>query len=220
MISVIEQLKQQEIINSNIIKEIKDSINNQYPHYPPKQKAQIFANSIYHAIEESLPNYSTEIKKSIRNILIRQKLSESTLTISFQDVVESSIGVETNEELQPQLLKWLQASTDIDVEIIEKFVSSSFNMGLNAAKEVAVTSQFNVSNINVEHEKGRHQLKKKYIAVAIASLLIMVPLVYGVNKAFTENNQVDTGKVIENKKGITDRPLNEFPSYFQYKPIN
>ncbi|HHY73309.1 MAG TPA: hypothetical protein GX497_08795 [Bacillus bacterium] len=234
MTSIIEQLSNQEIINSKIIKKIKDSINNQYPHYTSKQRARMIAVIIYNIIERSLPNYSNEVKRSIRNSLIKQKLSGNTLIINFQDVVEYSVEVVATEELHPKLLEWLHTRTDIEIESIEKFVSTILEMDDFAAEDTAATSQVNISDVyeqklftseSVKRSpeltyKNKRQIYRKYIIAAIAALSITISLVYGLEKAYLVKNASADNQITENKKETTLRQANALPSYLQYEPIN
>lgn len=231
--SIIEQLSKQEIINSEKIKKIQDSINNQYPHYSSKQKAQRLAAQIHDVIERSLPEYSIEAKKSIRNSLIQNKLSANSLAISFQDIFESSIELVSTEELKTKLPEWLQARTDIENSGIEQFLQSILEIDQIAAKEVAVTSQIAMSEIPQVKQfsaeslpslntlsNNKKQLSKKQLIAAIAAFFIMVPVVLWVGRINVASNESNNVNVAENKEETIVRQENELPSYLQYQPIN
>ena len=234
MISILDQLSQQEIINSKIIKQLKDSINGQFPHYTSKQKAQKLAGAIYELIERSLPNFSREVKKDVRNSIINRNLTVNSFTINSQDIFESILEIVTAEELQKQLPEWLQTKIDIEVESLEKYVSALIGNKAGAKEEIAAAIQLNYQEVNSNgqfftesitvpaelNQTDKQEINKKFLTAALAAFFILVPIVYGVEKVYLANDEQKDVNVIENTAGTEVMPENALPDYLQYKQIN
>lgn len=236
MTEIFEQLSQEEIINTKHIIKIKESIDVQYPHYTSKQKANKLANIIHDIIERSLPNYSNETKRNVRNSLLEHKLSPNSLTINSNDVVDFSLELVESKELQAHLPKWLQTKVDIEIQWIENYVNRQVEIRVKAKEEIAVTSmdiavmrQFDIVNPNdllyesfppKPNSYQKPLINRKYITAAIAALFIMIPTIHIVEKVYTESNQSSAIEVIEPKPARPTYLTNALPSNLQYEPIN
>ncbi|WP_017755377.1 hypothetical protein [Calidifontibacillus oryziterrae] len=124
MNSINKQLSQEEIVNPMLIQQIQQQINLQFPHYTSKQKAFKLATMIHNKIDQSLPNYSNTTKKNVRNALLVTKLSPNSFTINSKDIIDTSIHIARNEELETSLPRWIQSKFNIEPTSIENYVNN------------------------------------------------------------------------------------------------
>ncbi len=197
MTSFNEQLLQIEVIDQESIMEIREQINAQYQTLTSKQKARILAKTIYDRIDSSLPNFSPETKKSIRMELLSKNLSNKSLSISANDIIETSKGLATQEELEKELAQWVQ----------EKVVAST---------EIFIPEP--IISLNQEIQKNKLKKYKPYILGATAIVSIFFIIVLGMDSL--------TPKTVENATAgelstspVQERVPNELPPSLQFEQI-
>lgn len=224
-----EQLLQIEVLDQHRIKELKERINVRYETSTSKQKATILAQAIHTIIDNSLPNFSTETKRSIRMELMNKKLAANSLSISANDIIESSIELATQEELEKELSQWLLKKIDTDLNNVEIYLDNLLQRRQNVENEIACSTelekqpiihQVDGSNL-ITNDFTIKNILQKYkaffvgaTAIILASFFIILSLEYPEQKSI-EN--ASAGKV-ESK--INEIKPNELPSYLQYENID
>ncbi len=235
MTPISKQLSKKEVINNNQIKEIKEAINIQYQSATSKEKATLFAKSIYDIIDNSLPNFSTQSKRNVRMALINRKLSTNSLSINANDIVEYSIEFVPLEELNKELLIWVKNEVEVDPDLVEKYLDNLLNSYKKIESEIAASNYPNLNEMveiaNIQVDEAISPLKeiffseqKKWRAVFLGATLIFfvilpIILIFDNSTEKTIDTPInETVKAVEKeiKVGIP----NELPSHLQYKSIN
>ncbi|SDZ39121.1 hypothetical protein SAMN05421736_111120 [Evansella caseinilytica] len=231
-----KQLSQKEIINKKQITKIREFINVQYQASTPKEKATILAKMIYDIIDDTLPNVSTESKKSVRQALMKRKLSTNSLTINANDVFECMIEFATQEELEEELFVWVKKEVELDANMVEEYIVNLLHRDQTAESELAVSSDTYASEIvnqsAIQVDEASLQLPKKqqrsympYLLGAISIFLfclIYLPSILSKDSNMIENTgDHEINETVESPAtGVKVRMPNELPSYLQYQSIN
>ncbi|RSK27695.1 hypothetical protein EJF36_12880 [Bacillus sp. HMF5848] len=220
---IFEELIKEEVINQDHIIQLKNSINVKYPHDTPKQKARILAKEVFNIIENALPNYSNETKKSVRHFLLQQNLVSHTLTITLNDIVDASFQVVEDNEVLKELPLWLETKSDFDLDDIEQFVSAQLEIRSNE-REVAASATSNALTQTVQAMPKEEfpSVKNSYVIAAIICFLIAIPLLQTIDMQDSEVPQTISTEVTEVKNVVEEevRLNNALPNKLQYQPIN
>ncbi|WP_102272885.1 hypothetical protein [Cytobacillus massiliigabonensis] len=223
-----EQLLKIEVINEAGIKEIKEQLSNQYGELSSKEKASILAKTIHRMIDQSLPNFSKETKKSIRMELMSKKLSANSLSISANDIIESSIGLATREEIEKELPQWVYKKVDVDVRetelnIIEDLLNSYQKNEITYTIEPVCHPSISTNENKLADTNKRSFLRKYrslYLGVSAFVCIAFVVIIF-VERPVQEPLESAKGQAVENKAASSSqRSPNNLPSYLQYEKIN
>lgn len=223
-----EQLLQKEVIDENRIKKIRDRIDIRYETYTSKQKARILAQTIHSLIDHSLPNFSTDTKKSIRKELMQKKLSTNSLSISAKDIIESSVELATEEELEAELSQWVLKKLEIDANIVETHINNLLQRRKTIENEITYSPDPAIHpNIQIDEHKHTNdhtqksilQKYKPFFIGAIASILAIFLIMVSLDYSNQKNNELTQGKKAEVTPKIKGAP-NELPAYLQYENID
>lgn len=236
MTPIDERLLQVEIVNNEVITEMRESIHSRYETATQKQKASILAKTIHKIIDESLPNFSMEIKENIRTVLIRRNLHENSLTINANDIVASSIEVAPPEEIEEELSLWMKNTVKLDLHTIESYMFSIMN--LQGDNEVALAeypdqteiieqSLFQVNEKAPVPIRNKFQNHRSYLLGVFATFFIVIPIIIGIDFILPKNSENVKGESIKPKVAQmnevvekVERSPNELPSHLQYELID
>lgn len=225
--SINEQLLKIEVIDQESIKEIREQISIQYQSLTSKERARLLAKTIYDRIDSSLPNFSAETKRSIRMELLKKNLSNKTLSISANDIIESSIELATQDELEKELKQWVHEKVEIGSDIDEFQINDLLSyqkksetiVKTEVFAETGIHNQENVISINQGNLSSRLGKHKFFTLGAGGIVLVFLIIILGVN--------TPTSKTIEQATAgdlsvapVKERMPNELPPYLQYEQID
>lgn len=215
-----EKLSEKVIINEQHINEIRQSIADQYSSMTAKQKAGFFAKEIHHLLDNSLPNFSLDTKRTIRATLIKEQLLKNSLTVRANDIVEASIDYATEAELKHELSSWIMEELEIEAENIEAYIA---NLLMEKEK---VESDFlapSIANEPVEkHETGttNYSYRRSYLVAAVAALLLFVPIIHLLARPEQKPIEIASAEpIVLESMETKQRMPNELPDYLQYMSI-
>lgn len=226
-----EQLLQIEVIDQKGIEEIRERINVGNQTLTPKQKAKILAKSIHDMIDSSLPNFSTETKRSVRLELINKKLSANSLSINANDIIESSIKFATQEELEKELSQWVHNKVEIGSGMEELSINNLLNHHNKVENEITYPTGLagqpiiqideNACFTNYHTLKNKLQKHRPYFLGATAIILILLSVILSIEYSIEKNidyAKEETGELTGT--AIKERTPNELPPYLQYESID
>jgi len=218
--SVNELLLKVELLNQNDINELREQIHLQFKEATAKQKASILAQKIYEIIDDSLPDFSPETKRTIRMELLNKQLQTKSLTITANDIVSSSIEVAAVEEVGQELSQWILKKAELDETATKDYLEQFLNvekpltaMNNSLVNAIQVEKNINFSSLSKWYKKKIYLLGLTLVSSIFLILLIEFPLqkklegVKGETLHFTETMEVE-------------RMANELPDYLQYDTIN
>jgi putative ABC transport system permease protein len=219
-----EQLVNIEVINQDRINEIREQLNIQYQTLSSKEKASILAKSIHRMIDQSLPNFSKETKKRIRMELMSKKLSANSLSISANDIIESSVVMATREELEKELPQWVYNKVDYDSKLAELNIVDLLNSYQRTNSENMAFANQSIISINEIEPALKKNILQRYrgllfgvTAIILLSFLIIVFVGYEKHKLPDQAK----GQTAENRvSAANERMPNDLPSYLQYEQID
>ncbi|QED46892.1 hypothetical protein [Cytobacillus dafuensis] len=226
-----EQLIQIDVIDEEGINKIRERINVRYHTLNSKQKATIFARTIHDMIDRSLPNFSKETKRSIRMELMNKKLSTNYLSISANDIIESSIALASEAELKIELSQWMQEKVEIDSNMAESYVDNLRKSRKKEESEQTLPSESAVrSTIQVDDHvlsttqniiKSKLKKHKPYFLGATAIILILFGIIVSIEYPAQKNMDLAKGEADDLKGTATQERLqNELPPSLQYEEID
>ncbi|MFC0414814.1 hypothetical protein ACFFHH_05000 [Cytobacillus solani] len=217
-----EQLLKIEVISEEGIKEIKEQLNIQYQTLSSKEKASILAKTIHRMIDQSLPNFSKETKRRIRMELMNKKLSANSLSISANDIIESSIGLATREEIEQELPKWVYKKVDKDINVSELNIAGFLNsypkreitypISIDENEPISITNTF---------KSGIWPKYRSLFLGATAIIFIAFVMIIFVENPAQVPLDYAKGQTAENKEAATNQRIpNNLPSYLQYEQVD
>lgn len=216
MTSFNEQLLRIEVIDQESIKEIREQINVQYESLTSKQKARLLAKTIYDRIDSSLPNFSAETKRTIRMELLNKKLSNKSLSISANDIIESSIELATQEELEKELPQWVCEKVDNVSDIAESYIDKLLSHQKKENKMISTTEVVAQTGFQINKVGKKYKL---YLLGATALVSTLFFIIQGIE--FPKQKKIEYDTAVEySGVAIQERVLNDLPPPLQYEQID
>jgi hypothetical protein len=217
-----EQLLKIEVISEDGIKEIKEQLNTQYETLSSKEKASILAKTIHQIIDQSLPNFSKETKRSIRMELMNKKLSANSLSISANDIIESSIGLATREEIEQELPQWVYQKVDTDVNVSEFNIAALFSSFPKSEITYPIASdEYEPISITSTNKRGMWRKYRSLFLGTTAIISITFGMIIFLEHPAQEPRDYAKGQTAENKESAANQRIhNNLPSYLQYEQVD
>lgn len=216
MRKISENLQKKEVINVEIVRDIRNWINQHYAHESERQKSKIFAQKIHQKLDRELPNFSKELKTTVRMDLIKNHIKKNSLTINADHIVHSSVKFANNDELQREICHWLKDVHHQDAQFIEKYVARLYHE--IHSKEIAATQAIETKQKEDFVGKLKYESKMPYVFGSIAAILLIFTLLVVKEDLFSlKNAHIED---VEIKSESVTRIENELPPYLQYEPID
>lgn len=135
MKEVINGLKENKIINSKNIEDIKNYINSKYPAYDSKKSAVILADALYKIIDRNTKTFTDEERRIIKRRVIRRASARDEFSLDSYDVFVEYLSVYGNNALDESMVDWLNENQSITVT---KKDMLTFSQNLSEYNDVSI----------------------------------------------------------------------------------
>lgn len=220
--SVQEQLAQKVVLNATKVARIREQIQIQYMSASSQDKARRLAKGIHGLIDDSLPNFSKEMKKGIRINLLKKKITANVLTISANDIVEHCINLAPIEEIKKEMSIWMIQHIEVDPDVAIRYIDELYNNRIKQQveeithNEPVMLTELQPSVVQQRNGWWRHP-------IFILGVFAVVFLVIVASIDFTSEASSDLS--IENSAEFAGAEVvelipNDLPSHLQYQQID
>ena len=213
-----EQLVMVELLNQEDITRLREQIHLQYKTASAKQKANLLARKIYEFIDDSLPNFSPEMKKTIRMELLNKQLQTKSLTITANDIVSSAIELMDADKAGQELTQWLQKKAEIDEATTKDYLEQFVKVDQPLAESSNL--QADVIQLQETVDIPTKRWKKGLLLLGIS---VVLSLAFIAMSDFPLQKNRESAK--EETLNLTEKTeaakmVNELPTYLQYRKID
>lgn len=210
-----EQLSESVILSSSEITKLREEIQIQYISASSQEKARRLAKEIHRLIDESLPDFSTEAKASIRMDLLKKKVIANDLTISAQEIIECSMELVPMEEFKKEMPVWLTQHVETSMELSAGYIEELFDPPSDHRQEKDPTVEQTKSL-----ESRPYSIWWRHPGFLIMSAFILLSLVAIKNVDFSPEATTELPKSSVPQAEEIVRMANELPQQLQYQTID
>ena len=153
---------------------------------------------------------------------MNKKLSANSLSISANDIIESSIGLATREEIEQELPQWVYKKADTDIKVSEFNIASLLNSYSKSEITYPIASdEYEPISITSTNKRGMWQKYRSLFLGAAAIISITFVMIIFLERPVQEPGDYAKGQTAENKEAVANQRIhNNLPSYLQYEQVD
>lgn len=226
MKEILEKLKQNEIISTRNISDLRRYISTKYPNLSSHEASILLVNTLHKIIDNNLLQFDSEYRNRIKQSIVNKSIHKNPFMITADEVVYAFVdNYEDEERYIDGLVAWLNERQSIEVarnqllDIIDEIKKIDTEY---LAKDIQLEPEEIILHNEVIEESANMQIPKraanKYLGIAICGFLIglfSLTMLIKNNKA----EEADIGVADEVIEVEETRDINELPREFKYKNI-
>lgn len=221
-------LHSKDILNEKFLNAVRDFIAVKHNHVDSAKRAEILAQAVHQALDQQLPDFPSDVKRSLRTELLNCARNKAVFRITTTDIWEHCLKLQPQT---PELLNSLKTWT-------EKQLSREISQA-EFVKIVSGITQIDGKDILKEEIDQRTKQPRALIYVSGALALLVFALfplfkiyIEGANKADYSVRDVSAYYLVEKQLGPLFQPdfysfnvpypgsYNELPKPFRYEEID
>lgn len=227
MKDILEKLKDNIIISTKNVSDLRSYISIKYPNLSSHEASILLVNTIHKIIDNNLLQFDSEYRNRIRQSVINKSVHRSSFMITADEFLYAFVDNFVDDESYiDNMVSWVNENQDVEItrnqllNIIDEIKKLDTEY---LAKDIQLEPEgIILHNENFEDETNEKVPKSpinKPLGIIICGFLVAVfsiTMIIQSNK--TENTEiVATDEIIEIEKEI--RYINDLPMEFKYKNI-